>query len=151
MAAVLVAVFLLLVVLATGLAFAWQGSSGAPDAAVVYGVEDAIEYIYPRLETDAAQALTRTEVRRILEWEVEYLQNRARRSGEPAVVGGINAARFAQQRLIAAGRPYDGAVILEVLEIQAEYLAAIGAVGRPVTGSERSDVLEGSGEVEEDA
>jgi hypothetical protein len=148
MLAVVVLVVMGGVLLAVGLAFAWQEARPTPEKAVVYGVEDALEYVYPRLSEAGRAAVSRKDVRRILEWEVKYLQNPAVRPApdEPTVVAGINAARYAQQRLIDAGIGVDGPVLLEVLERQAEYLAAIGAVGDPVQGPERDAVLEAAGE-----
>ncbi len=148
MTVILVAVALGTILLGIGLAYAWQQASGDRAPGVVYGVEDALEYVYAGLGDDARARLRRSDIRRILEWEVAYLQNPSLRGDdeEPAVVGGLNAARFTQERLVAAGRPYDGTLILEVLELQAEYLAALGAIGEPVTGEERSRVLDRSGE-----
>ena len=148
MPAVVVALVLLAFLIAVGLAFGWQETRAVPEGVVVYGVEDALEFVYPRLSDAARGALTRNEVRRILEWEVKYLQNPRLREGdgEPTVVGGINAARYAQEQLIASGLPYDGPIILEVLERQGEYLAALGAVGDAVAGEEMRTVLRKSGE-----
>ena len=148
MPAVVVALVLLALLIAVGLAFGWQETGAVPEGVVVYGVEDALEFVYPRLSDAARGALTRNEVRRILEWEVKYLQNPRLRegAGEPTVVGGINAARYAQEQLIASGLPYDGPIILEVLERQSEYLAALGAVGDAVAGEELRTVLRKSGE-----
>ncbi len=148
MTVILVTVALAAILVGIGLAYAWQQASGDRAPGVVYGVEDALEYVYARLDDEARARLQRSDVRRILEWEVAYLQNPSLRGDaeEPAVVGGLNAARFTQERLVETGRPYDGSLILEVLELQAEYLAALGAIGDPVTGEERSRILDRSGE-----
>ena len=143
-----VALVLLVVILAVGLAFGWQGIRAAPEGIVIYGVEDALEFVYSRLGDTARAALNRNDVRRILEWELRYLQNPATRTsvGELPVVGGIKAARYAQEQLHAVGLPYDGPFILEVLEYQAEYLMSLGAVGDEVTGEELRVALRNSGE-----
>lgn len=148
MTAVILVVVLTSLLIAVGLAFAWQESHAVPESAVVYGVDDAIDYVYPRLSETARARLTRTDVSRILEWEVKYMMTPDLRTtdGEPPVVGGINAARYAQERLMDSGRPYDGPLVLEVLQRQAEYLVALGAVGDPVSGDELRTVLEQSGE-----
>ena len=150
MGSVIVALVLLAVLLAIGVAFAWQDTRDVPEEAVIYGVEDAIEFVYPRLTAETQGVLKRKDVRRILEWEVKYLQNPAVREegGEPTVVAGINAARYVQERSLEEGAGYDGPAILDVLERQAEYLAALGAVGDRVTGDERDSVLRRSGETD---
>lgn len=146
--AVVVALVLLAVLISVGVAFAWQETRAAPEATVIYGVEEALEYVYPRLTEQARVSMRRSDVRRILAWELKYLQTRPLRrdADEPTVVGGINAARYAQEQLLAEGASYDGPLILEVLDLQAEYLHSLGAVGDPVGGSERDTVLRDSGE-----
>lgn len=148
MASVVFALVLLLLVIGIGVAFAWQESRGSVDSAVIYGVEDALDFVYPRLADATRNELKRADVRKILEWELKYLQNPAVRghAEEPTVVGGINAARYAQDELLAVGLGYDGQLILDVLERQAEYLAALGAIGPAVEGTERRIVLERSGD-----
>ena len=148
MGAVVLALVLAAVLVAVALAFAWQERRSVPETVTIYGVEDAIAFIEERLSEGSAAEVRPTDIRRILEWEMKYIQNPRVRteSDEPTVVGGINAARYVQERSVAAGTPYDGPVILEVLELQAEYLAAIGAVGEAVEGGERTTVLRESGE-----
>lgn len=152
MTAVLVAVVLLLLLAVVAGAFAWQERNRTPEPMVIYGVEDALEYVYPRLSEPARDSVRKSDVRRILEWEVKYLQNPALRHdpAEPAVVGGINAARYAQEELHRAGHSYDGDLILEVLELQAQYLSEIGAVAGPVAGDEGKTVMKQSGELGSD-
>ena len=71
-----IALFSLLAVFAA--AMLWQERRGVPERAVVYGVEDSIEFVYARLDrTD----VTKTDVRRILEWSVRYLQDPVGRTG----------------------------------------------------------------------
>jgi len=148
MGAVLVAVVLLALLVAIGLAFAWQERRSVPEIVPVYSIEDAISFVAARLGEVARQALDRSDIRRILEWEMKYLQNPALRPShdEPTVVAGINAARYCQAQALASGASYDGPVILEVLQLQAEYLLALGAIGDEVSGGERRSVLERSGE-----
>lgn len=126
---------------AIGVAFSWQERRMVADHAVVYSVEDALEFVMGRLSASARSQVNRHDVRRILEWELRYLQDPAIRSDDAAVVGGIGAAQYAQQQALAQGYAYDGAVIIEVLDHQAGYLASLGAVGEPVAGDEIDDVL----------
>ena len=91
----------------------------------------AIDYIWDRLPDDAAGSIDRSDIRRILEWEMLYLQQPSKRDG-PAVVGGVDAAQFVQDHAYNAGYPYEPDVIFTVLDLQAGYLRAIGAIGAPV-------------------
>jgi hypothetical protein len=139
---VILAFVLLGLLIAVGVAFWWQERRQVPEREVVYGVEDALDYVMARLSPEAAASLRSSDVRRILEWELRYLQDPRVRGGDVAVVGGLEAARFAQEQAMAQGYPYDGALIIEVLDLQAEYLAALGALGDPVDVEEGSEIIE---------
>jgi hypothetical protein len=84
--------------------------------------------------SDSTKAtIGRSDARRILEWEMHYLQRPDHREGE-AIVAGFDAAAYAQDRAIEQGYGYEPAAIFEVLELQAEYLATLGAIGDRVDG-----------------
>ncbi len=130
---------LLLAALAAG--FAWQERRSLDDDALVYSVEDSIRYVIGRLTPETAQIIRPPDVRRILEWEVRYLQDpRIRDGAGPVVAGGLPAAEFAQESLARLGHAYDGPHIIEVLDLRAEYLGTIGAVGEPLTAAEVADL-----------
>ena len=130
---------LLLAALAAG--FAWQERWWRAEDAVVYSVEDSIRYVTAHLAPETAQIIRPSDVRRILEWEVRYLQNPGVRNGSgPVVAGGLSAAEFAQESLARLGHAYDGPHIIEVLDLRAEYLGTIGAVGEPLTAAEVADL-----------
>ncbi|GMQ86203.1 MAG: hypothetical protein BMS9Abin07_1776 [Acidimicrobiia bacterium] len=101
------------------------------EVAIVYGVEEALDFVWDGLGGATKDTIGRGDVRRILEWEMHYLQRPAHREGE-AVVGGLDAAAYAQEQSYAEGYAYEPEVIFAVLDLQAEYLAALGAVGDPV-------------------
>ena len=124
----------LLLLLALAAAVAWQERRRPAGRAIVYGVEDSIEFILAGLDTPAAARLRERDVRRILEWAVRFLQDPALRveADRPPVAAGLEAAAYVQEQALAAGYAYDGDLIIEVLELQAEYLASLGAVGDPV-------------------
>ena len=93
------------------------------------------EYVRSGLSDDARTVLKEVDVRRILEWSIHYLQDPDVRAqtDEPRVAGGIEVTRYVQNRTReAAGIAYDGDLILEVLRLQNEYLAVLGAVGDAV-------------------
>ncbi len=126
---------------ALAVGFAWQERRSRDDDAVVYSVEDSIRYVTARLAPETAQVIRPSDVRRILEWEVRYLQDPGIRNGAgPVVAGGLPAAVFAQESLARLGHAYDGPHIIEVLDLRAEYLGTIGAVGEPLTAAEVADL-----------
>jgi len=135
----LLALGLLLAVVAFG--FAWQGRRGDVEEYALYSVEDSIRFVTERLTAATAEIIRPADVRRILEWEVRYLQDPGvRDSAEPVVAGGLPSAEFAQESLALLGHAYDGPEIVEVLDLRAEYLREIGAVGDPLTAEELSDL-----------
>ena len=95
----------------------------------IYGVEDSIEFIWDGLGEDKI-GLKKSDVRRILEWEMYYLQQPKLWAEEgPPIVGGDAAARYTQEQALEAGFSYEPPQIFGVMDLQAEYLQAIGALG----------------------
>jgi hypothetical protein len=139
----IVAVGLAAALFGIALAFLWQERRNRPEPVVVYGVEDAIDWVMAHLSPAAAARLGRDDVRRILAWEMRYVQDPDLRPAEEVVVvGGLEAAEYAQRRAVAEGHPYDGDMIIEVLDLKAGYLAAIGAVGDPVGAEDTRRVID---------
>ena len=136
--AIVVALVLLGLLVALGAAMFWQERSRIPERSAVYGVEDSIAFVLDGLSPESRQQLTRHDVRRILEWSVRFVQDPSARSDpdEPPVIGGGEMSEYVQARALDDGHIYDGSLILEVLDLQSQYLAAIGAVGAPVDGAE---------------
>ena len=102
----------------------------------MYSVEDSVRYVAERLSAETTERISPRDVRRILEWEVLYLHRAATDPDLPAIAGGLPSAAFAQETLAKLGYPYDGPDIIEVLDLRAEYLASIGAIGEPLTADE---------------
>ena len=122
---------LVLVAVAGGLIWQERRRVPEPQRAVVYGTEDAVTYVWERLGDDIRSELRRSDVRRIMEWELHYLQQPRLRE-RPAVVGSVEAAEYVQQRAYEQGHPYEPGPIFAVLELQAAYLVSLGAVGERV-------------------
>jgi len=117
------------VVLAFGVAMFWQESKRMQTRETIYGVEDSIEFIWLSLGENR-HGLKKDDVRRILEWEMHYLQKpELWQPDGPAVVGGKAAATYAQEKSLEQGYSYEPEQIYAVLDLQAAYLDAIGAVG----------------------
>lgn len=138
LAGLLIGVFLLVVA-----ALVWQEGRRRPQSeGPIYVVEDAVRFIVARLAADAASRLRTSDVRRIVEWEVFYLQGLAqprRRTPVETVAGGWEeAVAFIAGRIREEhGVAYAEADIRLVLGLEAEYLQSIGAVGDPVGGDGR--------------
>ncbi|MDK1026558.1 MAG: hypothetical protein QGM46_07710 [Actinomycetota bacterium] len=123
---------LMVLVFAFGIAMFWQESRRMQHPEAIYGVEDSIEFIWESLGEDKL-GLKKSDVRRILEWEMHYLQQpELWEQDGPPIVGGEAAARFTQEKALEAGYPYEPAQIYGVMDLQAAYLEAIGAVGEVV-------------------
>jgi hypothetical protein len=138
MAAVFLALSLLMLLIVIGLAFYWQGSIRLPGAAVAYGVEDSIKYITPRLNASTREIIGHKSVRRILEWEMKFIQDTLDSDPDrPAVLGGEQAAAYVLARTRQQGFEYAPAIVAEVLQLQAEYMASIGAIAEPVGDADR--------------
>jgi len=137
---------LLLIVLAAiflvvALAFAWQEQRAPTEDVSIYSVEDSIAYVVDRLNQETAENIKPRDVRRILEWEVRYLQDPGVRDPDEAVVaGGLPSAEFAQRSLAILGYPYDGPEIIEVLDLRAGYLESIGAIGEALSEDEVNEM-----------
>jgi hypothetical protein len=132
MGAFALAAGLLIVAALIALAFSWQGSLRLRERAVTYGIEDAVEFITGRLSPATAALIGERSVRRILEWEMKYLQDAlADEDEKPVVLGGPEAAAYVAAQTAAQGHQYAPEVIDEVLELQGRYLVAIGAVAEP--------------------
>ena len=128
---------LLVLLVAAGVGMLLQERRGARDPVVVYGVDDAVDFVWEGLSDATRAKIGRGDVRRILEWEMHYLQQPHLRASEPVpVVGGVESARYVQDRAYEAGHSYDPDVILEVLNLQGVYLVAIGAVGEVAEGAD---------------
>lgn len=100
----------------------------------VYVIEEVVGHAFKLLSEESAARLDEDDVRRILEWEVFYLQGlrRDRRQGTPPIAGSHEAISFIQDRAQGAGYDYTYEDIAEVLVHEVSYLVDIGAVGPAV-------------------
>lgn len=138
MAAVFFALGLLALLIVIGLAFYWQGTIRLPGAAVAYGVEDSIKYITPRLTDETKAKIGAKSVRRILEWELKFLQDQLDSDPDRVVVlGGDDAIDYVLQQTTRQGYDYERSTVIEVMGLQAEYMESIGALARPVADDEK--------------
>jgi len=114
----------------------WQEARRRPSyEPLEYVVNDAVKHIAERLPDHVD--LKNADIRRILEWEVFYLQGLAQRDRKQpveTVAGGHDQSisYIADQIHTKHRVSYSQDQIAEVLRLEADYLAAIGAVGEPV-------------------
>jgi hypothetical protein len=132
--AVLVGALLVIVAL-----MVWQEAKRRPSyEPLEYVINDAIKHIAERLPEPTN--LRSADIRRIIEWEVFYLQGLAqedRKVPVETVAGGheLSVDYIAEQIRTKHGVSYSHSQIEEVLRLEADYLVAIGAVG-DVVGEE---------------
>ena len=131
--ALLVGVLLFIVAL-----LVWQESKRRPSyEPLEYVIEDAVKHVEAGLQAEGSDNLRRSDIRRILEWEVFYLQGLAqdnRRNPVETIAGGHQAsiAYIIEQIASEHGMSYAQRDVESVLRYEADYLVRIGTVGEAV-------------------
>jgi hypothetical protein len=104
----------------------------------LYHVDDAEAWVVDHLPDDVAATLTVEDVRRILEFQVEFFQRKGVSSNGhtaypagPVVIGGSETVEYIVERSAATGEAYLPEQVSGVIDTQLSYLRAIGAVGPP--------------------
>ena len=102
----------------------------------VFEFEDAVAWVCDHVDADVAAVLSPDDVRRILNWHLEFFRikgvssnGHTAESDAPVVVSGAETVDFVMMKAEAAGSPYTPAQIHAVLDAQMGYLEDIGAVG----------------------
>ena len=131
--AVLVGIFLVVVALVV-----WQEARRRPDyEPLTYVLDDAVKHVEQGLVDEGVHHLNRADIRRILDWEVFYLQGLAQddRSNPVETVAGGHAASIdyiVDQIAAKHGVSYSRGDVENVLRMEADYLLHIGAIGDEV-------------------
>jgi hypothetical protein len=109
--------------------------SEAPPAAI-FDPDDAYDWVVRHLPDLVAATLTPEDVRRILDFQLEFFQRKGvagnGSSGHPpgdVIVGGAETVDYVVSRSAATGEEYLPEQVHAVIETQLAYLRAIGAVG----------------------
>lgn len=102
----------------------------------IYVIEDAVKHVEAGLIAEDKE-MTRADIRRILEWEVFYLQGLAQEHRKNVVETIAGGHRDSIEFIIEGiadkhGTDHDFDEVADVLRFEADYLIAIGAVGEPV-------------------
>ncbi len=105
----------------------------------LFQFDDAVTWVIEHVPDDVAATLTPDDVRRILEFQVEFFRRKGVSSNGstayppgPVVIGGSETVDYILERAEATGEPYLPEQVYGVIETQLSYLRAIGAVGPPV-------------------
>jgi hypothetical protein len=108
----------------------------------VFDLDAAYEWVVAHLPDSVAVTLTPDDVRRILDFQVEFFKRKgvsANGSTEypsgTVVIGGAETVAYILERAAATGESYMPEQVYGVLDTQLAYLRAIGAVG-PAAGEE---------------
>ena len=134
LAIMLFAVLLLIVALVV-----WQHAQREGPKEVTFGIANAVSFITPRLEANVRTRLGRDGVKRIVEWEIFYLQGLAqgdRRQPVETVAGDYGpAVDFVVGEIARVhDRAYSSEDVGAVLALSAAYLQSIGAIGEQAGG-----------------
>jgi hypothetical protein len=104
----------------------------------LYHLDDAEAWVVDHLPDDVAATLTVDDVRRILEFQVEFFTRKGLSSNGsaaypagPVVIGGSETVDYIVERCAATGEAYLPEQVSGVIDTQLSYLRAIGAVGPP--------------------
>ena len=101
----------------------------------VFEFEDAVSWVCDHVSEDVAAVLSPDDVRRILNWHLEFFRMKGvssnghtSESDEPVVVSGAETVDFVLMRAETEGARYTPSQIHAVLDAQMGYLEDIGAV-----------------------
>jgi hypothetical protein len=102
----------------------------------VFDMDAAVSWVADHLPFEVSAVLSHGDVRRILDWNLEYFRTKGV-SGNgssvhiegPVVVGGAETVDWVLGRAQAIGTTYSAAQVHAVLDAQMMYLEAIGAIG----------------------
>jgi hypothetical protein len=102
----------------------------------LYHLDDALAWVVEHLPDDLAATLTVDDVRRILEFQVEFFKRKGVSSNGstaypagPVVIGGSETVDYVLERCAATGESYLPEQVYGVIDTQLSYLRAIGAIG----------------------
>jgi hypothetical protein len=137
-------VIAVLVVVAIGLVAvgAVTGRLSAQPKRSVFDVEEAVDYIADRLPGEVTAQLSYDDVATIVGWHLDYLENKGV-AGEsdhdledlpegPSVTDDDEGVAYVIGRANERGMEVDDVHVFLVLDIELQYLRAIGAVGSAV-------------------
>jgi hypothetical protein len=112
----------------------------------VFDLDEAVSWVAQHLPFDVSAVLSYDDVRKILDWHLEYLRLRGVSSNGhgpqtrgPIVVGGAETVDYVLRKANTAGFDFTPVQVHAVLEAQMTYLESIGAVGPLADGTEEGN------------
>ena len=135
---VLVGFLVVAIVLAIAAAFVVREASrmAVEPPAAVFDPDEAFAWVVRHVPDDVAATLTEDDVRRILDFQLEFFQRKGVAANGstptpsgPVVVGGSETVDYILGRAAATGEAYLPEQVHAVIDTQLTYLRAIGAVG----------------------
>jgi hypothetical protein len=110
----------------------------------VFDMDEAYDWVVENLPDIVAATLTPDDVRRILDFQLEFLQRKGVTGNGSSVhtpgdvvVGGAETVDYIVERSSATGEEYLPEQVYAVIETQLAYMRAIGAVGGEAAPDER--------------
>jgi hypothetical protein len=104
----------------------------------LFDPDDAFDYVVAHVGDDVAATLTANDVRRILDFQLEFLKRRGVVTNgstphptAPVVLGDAETTAYILQRSAETGEAYLPEQVDGVIETHLGYLRAIGAIGSP--------------------
>ena len=108
----------------------------------VFDLEEAVHWVADRLPDELTAQLSYDDVRALLGWHLDYLTAKGvagetdreleGRTSGPIVAGDNEGVAYVLGRASEAGLDVDDVSIVQVLDVVAAYLEAIGAIGAEV-------------------
>src|SRR5229473_3565757 len=124
----------LVVAVAAALVIREAGRVAREPPPALFDLDEAHEWVVAHVPDDLAATLTSDDVRRILEFQLEYFEKKGvsgngsgPKAPGPVVVGGAEAVAYIVDRAASTGEAYLPEQVYGVLEMQLSYLRAIGA------------------------
>jgi hypothetical protein len=121
----------------------------------LYHLDDALAWVVDHLPDEVAATLTIEDVRRILEFQVDFFKRKGVSSNGstaypagPVVIGGSETVEYVLERCAATGESYLPEQVYGVIDTQLTYLRAIGAVG---PAAETDSAGDAGGDADSDA
>jgi hypothetical protein len=108
----------------------------------VFDEDEAVEWIADRLPFEVAAQLSHEDVRQLVLWHLEFLEDEGiatevsyAEAPDAVVVGDVDGLAYVLGQASEAGLEVEDVQVVAVLEVEREYLTAIGAIGPEVGGN----------------
>jgi hypothetical protein len=135
-------VFGLIVTIAAAFVIREAGRIAREPPGALFDADDAFDWVVEHVPDEVAATLTADDVRRILEFQIEFFQRKGVSANGstatvqgPVVVGGAEQVAYIVERAASTGEAYLPEQVHAVVETQLSYLRSIGAIG-PLAGED---------------